>query len=100
MSTIAILSKSESVTYLHFESVRFLLHFWVITEQAEVFIRSISGWILLDVEFYLLIQDMDLFVIFTNRDKSSTVFVRPKATEINYISDAGMYARCVYFDTG
>ena len=37
---------------------------------------------------------------FTNRDKSSTVFVRPKETKINYISDAGMYDRCVYFDTG
>ena len=95
-----VLSKSESVTYLHFESVRFLLHFWVITEQAEVFIMSISDWILLRVEFYLLIQYMDFFVIFTNRDKSSTVFVRPKEAKINYISDAGMYDRCVYFDTG
>ena len=43
---------------------------------------------------------MDLFVIFTNRDNSSTVFVIPKAAAINYISDVGTYARCVYFDTG
>ena len=43
---------------------------------------------------------MDLFVKFTNRDKSSTGFVRPKEAKINYISDAGMYDRCVYFDTG
>mgnify|MGYP006367353895 CR=1 FL=1 len=42
---------------------------------------------------------MDLFVIFTNRDKSSTVFVTPKAAAIINISDAGMYDRCVYFDT-
>ena len=42
---------------------------------------------------------MDLFVKFTNRDESGTAFVRPKAAKINYISDAGMYTRCVYFDT-